>query len=98
MTDFPTHAQFAAHVKSEFTIHREDEKLPATLDRVSDIETSGPSESFSIFLEAPGECGLEQGSYKLEHPELGEMEIFLVPVAWDERGLRLQAVFNRLSV
>ena len=33
-------------------------------------------------------------SYLLEHDQMGEFEIFLVPVSQSERGFRYEAVFN----
>jgi hypothetical protein len=44
---------------------------------------------------APAEHRLPQGIYTLIHPELGELEIFLVPIRADKDGFYLEAVFNR---
>jgi hypothetical protein len=36
---------------------------------------------------------LPQHIYALEHTSLGKLELFLVPIGPDERGMRYQAVF-----
>jgi hypothetical protein len=35
-----------------------------------------------------------QGIYKLENEKLGALEIFLVPIGPDEKGMRYEAIFN----
>lgn len=35
-----------------------------------------------------------QGLYRLEHPTVGELEIFLVPVGMEEEDYLFEAVFN----
>ena len=37
---------------------------------------------------------LAQAIYRLEHAELGALDVFLVPVARDAEGVRYEAVFN----
>ena len=50
--------------------------------------------AFSVFWLGPaGSPFLAQGIRTLRHRELGEMELFLVPVEEVEGGVRYQAVF-----
>jgi hypothetical protein len=49
---------------------------------------------FSLTFRGPGETLVPQGIRPLTHDELGELPIFLVPVARDPEGLRYQAVFS----
>jgi len=60
----------------------------------------GPSDSrivqFSLFFLGPSEPLLPQAIYRFEHPETGPIEMFIVPVRKDEKGVRYQAVFSRL--
>jgi hypothetical protein len=51
-------------------------------------------EPFSLLFHLPVRVRLPQGLYRLEHPGLGFMEVFMVPVAMDAQELHLQAVFN----
>lgn len=49
---------------------------------------------FSLtFVAEPAES-LPQSIYRVEHPELDPMDIFLVPVARTAAGLHLEAVFS----
>ena len=49
---------------------------------------------FSLYFMAPAELVLPQGIRPLVHDELGELDIFLVPVAREPEGIRYQAVFT----
>lgn len=53
-------------------------------------------ESFSLLLRAKNWRG-SQRIYTVAHPALGELDIFLVPVAQDEDGVQLEAIFNFTS-
>ena len=50
-------------------------------------------ERFSLFFDSAG-GSLPQGLYHLEHQHMGELDIFLVPVANEKGGLLYEAVFN----
>lgn len=54
----------------------------------------GDAERFSVFFHGAGNFFLPQRIYRLEHEQLGENEIFLVPIGQDERGFRYEAVFS----
>ena len=76
--------------------------VEAELDSVTKLTPDAPPRSsgalerepFSLIFCLPLKSPLPQRIYTLEHPALGWLEIFLVPVALDARGLSLQAVFN----
>lgn len=51
-------------------------------------------ERFSLFFYGPGNFFLPQSMYRLAHEQLGEQDIFLVPVAEEPRGFRYEAVFS----
>lgn len=48
------------------------------------------AEPFSLLFEGPGDLVLEQQIYRLEHPDLGELDLFLVTVGPG----KIEAVFN----
>lgn len=50
--------------------------------------------SFSVFFQGPAERMLLQAIHRLEHAELGEFDLFLVPVARTADGFEYEAVFN----
>lgn len=50
---------------------------------------------FALVFRSPGESRhAPQQVYTLRHAELGELEIFLVPIGPDEDGMRYEAVFS----
>jgi hypothetical protein len=51
-------------------------------------------ERFSVFFAGSGDFYLPQRVYTLEHDSMGAFELFLVPVARDEKSFRYEAVFN----
>jgi hypothetical protein len=52
-------------------------------------------ERFSLVFRGPRDTMLQQGTYQLQHNQLGVLELFLVPVGQDHEGLYFEAVFNR---
>jgi hypothetical protein len=56
--------------------------------------SSGQRAPFSIVFRGPAAPILPQRIYRLEHPEIGSCEIFLVPIGPDEHGLRYEAIFT----
>ncbi len=51
-------------------------------------------EPFALTFVAGRPLRFPQGVYKMRHPQLGEMEIFLVQVAADQTSSSFEAVFN----
>lgn len=49
---------------------------------------------FSLMFRGPAELQLPQATYALAHPELGTVEIFIVPVGAGTDGVDYQAVFT----
>jgi uncharacterized protein DUF6916 len=49
---------------------------------------------FSLVFLAKDPRVLPQRIYRMEHQELGELSIFLVPIGKDAAGVSYQAVFN----
>ena len=95
--DQVTPASFSAHVGSAFQVRVSgSETVDAELISVTPFATAakGPrSEPFSLLF-CVRSAKLPQQVYHLAHAVMGELEVFLVPVGLDERGLRMEAVFN----
>lgn len=78
-----------------FQIHfTPDMVLDAELISVSEVTEMGPYESFVLTFLVPAECPIQQQIYQLDHPEMGEMELFLVPSGKDDKGTTYASVFN----
>ncbi len=48
---------------------------------------------FSILLRGPRKPVFAQGIYRLEHPRLGTLDLFIVPIGPDKAGIIYEAVF-----
>ena len=56
-------------------------------------DASGTRPPFTLEFRGPPDPILPQHIYRLEHPSLGPLEIFIVPVGRDETGTTYEAVF-----
>jgi hypothetical protein len=85
-----TAADFSPHLRERFVLSASDD---AALD-VELVEVSGAgARPFSLVFRGPGEPVLPQRIYRLEHPALGTLDLFLVPIGRQPDGVRYEAVF-----
>ena len=96
MTEF-NRDRFAEALGTTFTlITAEDKAVEIELVEVSDLRERPHQVSFSILFRLPENIAAEQGMYDLRHAELGEMQLFLVPIEPIDNRMGLEAVFNIL--
>jgi len=93
-----TEQGFSHHLNSTFQLNLEDHTIELKLVEVNAYmprknEQAG-MERFSIYFEGPPDRRLPQGLYHLEHADMGSLDLFLVPIAGDEKKFRYEAVFN----
>jgi hypothetical protein len=88
-------ATYVPLVGSTFRIHRRQAR-PLPVKLVSATRLQGVGESFSLVFRGHGNAKLEQRIYTIEHPRLGEVPLFLVPVGRPARGQDFQAIVNRI--
>jgi hypothetical protein len=93
-----TEKEFSQHVGTKFHVKVDEREIGLELTEVKgyvsqEIEQGG-MERFSVFFAGPGDPSLPQKTYQLKHERMGEFELFLVPIAGDEKGYRYEAVFN----
>ena len=77
-------------------------RLPLGSDKAADLElievtesvASPGQEQFSIIFRGPLEYFFPQSIYHIEHEKLGDLDIFIVPIAKDQDSFRYEAVFN----
>jgi hypothetical protein len=103
MLDRLTVHDFTEHVNAPFRIQVEPgDSLELELIEArptgpppSDRE-GGLRQSFSLIFRGPTARLLEQRIYPVEHPRLGTLGIFLVPLGseGDPEGLHYQAIYN----
>jgi hypothetical protein len=94
-----TEKNFAQHLNTKFRV-RGAAAEPVELElvevkgyRPGQSEESG-MERFSLFFQGPAEALLPQDTYAFEHEGMGTHELFVVPVARNDRGFRYEIVFN----
>ena len=90
---------FAENLNTKFRVRAESPRpVELELNEVKAYNAGeneqGGMERFSLFLTGPGDIYLPQHTYTLEHPSMGELELFVVPVGRDEAGFRYEVVFN----
>jgi len=96
MRETMTREDFEPHLNTKFRLLR-GEAEPLELEL---IEITGGDDvyensySFSLFFRGGPHFLLQQHTFTLEHPALGTLDIFLVPVARLADGFRYEAVFN----
>ena len=49
---------------------------------------------FALIFRGPAGSRLPQRLYRLTHDQLGQLELFLVPIQPDQQGARYEAIFN----
>jgi hypothetical protein len=57
-------------------------------------EASARRRQFSLIFRDQATGHLPQRIYSIEHPTLGWLDLFLVPIGPDQAGMRYQAVFG----
>lgn len=78
------------------------ETLDATLLQVTPLSAKGPSGEelprkrtpFSLIFRIPAPDRFEQKIYRMEHPEIGTFDLFLVPIGRDAEGFQCEAIFT----
>lgn len=95
MSDVLTIAHFENLLKSEFEIISLDPKMSMTLIEVSK-KAMGDREggAFAVLWQGPKEPLLPQSTQKIAHPELGEHDIFIVPVSQLDDATQYEAIFT----
>jgi hypothetical protein len=95
-----TEKNFAQHLNTKFVVRGAAAAGPVELELV-EVKgyNPGPNEQsgmerFSLFLRGPGDAFLPQGTYAVEHERMGAHELFIVPIARDQRGFHYEVVFN----
>jgi hypothetical protein len=97
-SDVVTHETFAGRIGERFSMEldggvKHDVEL-IEVTRLGDQPTDGRRAPFSIVFRGPAEPVAPQRIYCFRHAELGELELFVVPIGADREGVRYEAVFT----
>jgi hypothetical protein len=88
---------FAEAQNTTFKLTAENgQSVDVTLVEVSEMKETARQRSFSIVFSLPSSHRAEQGLYDVQHDTLGAMQLFLVPVGFNDANQEMEAVFNIL--
>jgi len=92
-----THETFAQHANNKFQVQvDENTGVELELTEISELKLHPSQEEFSIVFRGPLDIFLGQGVRAVKHEQMGEFELFLVPIRQDQQGFYYEAVFNRI--
>jgi hypothetical protein len=99
--DWLTFDLFEGRVGETFEVNvTEEQVVPLELaEAIESTEAGGPGPDgqerlqFSLVFTGPGETVLQQGTYRVSHADLGELELFLVPLGPKSGGMQYEAAF-----
>lgn len=92
-----THEAFSQHANSRFQVRLDqDTGVDLELIDVSELKLYPQQEEFTILFRGPLNAFLGQGLANFTHDQMGEFELFIVPIRQDGQGFYYEAVFNRL--
>ena len=100
MLDRLTYQDFSPLLNQVFDLHASPELvMQVELISVTPLGAATPAgnqtrQAFSLVFRGPRQPVLPQRIYRLENTNLGEIEIFLVPIGPDSGGLCYEAIFN----
>lgn len=95
--NLPTLTEFASLLGPGFTLDAGlAELLPARLvaAQTLDMAPHAGRQPFSLLFAGPAQPRLPKRTYRLAHPRLPALDIFLVPVGADAAATRYQAVLT----
>lgn len=92
-------ATFTENLQTKFQASAEDgPAVELEMIRATDTGTNmeAGQEQFSIVFRGPGDVFLNQRTYRMEHPQMGVFDLFLVPIKRDQDGFYYEACFARM--
>jgi len=92
-----THETFTRHANTKFQVQvDENTGVELELTEISELKLHPNQEEFAIVFRGPSDIFLGQGVQAIKHDQMGQFELFLVPVRQDQQGFYYEAVFNRI--
>lgn len=92
-----THEAFSQHVNTKFQVQvEENTDVELELTEISELKVYPQQEEFTILFRGPSDAFLGQGVRSFTHDQMGQFDLFIVPVRQDGEGFYYEAVFNRI--
>jgi hypothetical protein len=95
-----THADFAPYLHQKFRLDLgavepvELELVEVTAYGAVGTPPGPGRQPFSLFFRGPLSLRVPQHIYRVEHDEMGAIDLFLVPLGPDAEGMKFEAVFT----
>ena len=97
MSEIFTIDTFSGHVGTKFLmLYGDSQTAELELMSVTDVGSSPRQSQFSLVFLGPHGAPIAQGIYRIEHENLGTLDLFLVPIGRDKSGVSYEAIFNRV--
>lgn len=97
MEAFLTHEEFSRYANTKFHVQVDATNVvQLELVEISPLKVYPRQEEFSIVFLGPLNAFLGQGVRPFSHEQLGEFELFIVPIRQDDKGFYYEAIFNRI--
>ncbi|WP_312306825.1 DUF6916 family protein [Pulveribacter sp.] len=71
--------------------------VPLTVCEVAESPAAPGAHQFRISFQGPADAFLTQGTYRMQHPQLGDYAIFMTPVARRPEGFVYEACFSHVG-
>ena len=92
-----THEEFTRNANTKFQVQLdENTSVGLELTEVSELKLHPKQEEFAIVFRGPLNMYLGQGGRLFRHDQMGEFELFIVPIRQDAQGFYYEAIFNRI--
>jgi uncharacterized protein DUF6916 len=92
-----THEAFTQNANTKFKVLLdENAAVELELVDVSELKLYPQQEEFALEFRGPLDMFLAQGVQNFAHEQMGEFEMFIVPVRQEADGFYYEAVFNRI--
>jgi hypothetical protein len=92
-----THEEFSKQAKTKFQAKADDDTyVELELAEVSELKLYPQQEEFVLVFRGPLDAFLGQGVRDFKHDQMGQFELFIVPIRQDQQGFYYEAIFNRI--
>ena len=92
-----THEEFSKNANTKFQVQAdENTHVELELIAISELKVHPQQEEFAVEFRGPLDMFLGQGVRNFSHDQMGQFELFIVPIRQDAQGFYYEAIFNRL--
>jgi hypothetical protein len=92
-----THEEFSKNANTKFQVQAdENNHVELDLIGVSELKLYPRQEEFTLEFRGPLNMFLGQGVRNFSHDQMGQFELFIVPIKQDGQGFYYEAIFNRI--